>query len=87
MAASPRNAMVAVRFYTRRGCHLCDTAEAVLRAEQAHIPFRLDIFDIDADADLTDLYSLLVPVTVLPNGDELHYRVDPARLRAALATS
>jgi hypothetical protein len=79
--------MVVVRFYTRRGCHLCETAEAALRAEQARTPFTLEVFDIDLDPELVDLYNLLVPVTVLPNGDELHYRVDAAILRAALATS
>ena len=74
--------MVTVRFYTRRGCHLCEIAEAALRQEQARTPFTLAVFDVDEDPELGDLYRLLVPVTVLPNGDELHYRVDPARLRA-----
>ena len=76
--------MVTVRFYTRLGCHLCEAAESVLRAEQAAMPFALEVFDIDADDELRDLYNLLVPVTVLPNGDELHYHVDAARLRASL---
>lgn len=76
--------MVRVRFFTRRGCHLCEAAEAVLRAEQQRTPFLLEILDVDADPEWCELYSLLVPVTVLPNGDELHYRVEPARLRAAL---
>lgn len=79
--------MVVVRFYTRRGCHLCEVAEAVLRAAQASTPFSLAVFDIDANPELLDLYNLLVPVTVLPNGDEFHYRVDVERLRAGLATS
>jgi hypothetical protein len=79
--------MVTVEFYTRRGCHLCETAEQILRAEQAVTPFELCVFDIDADAGHKDLYNLLVPVTILPNGDELHYHVDPRRLRAALATA
>lgn len=76
--------MVTVEFYTRNGCHLCEAAEEILRAEQRRTPFTLAVFDIDADPELRDLYNLLVPVTVLPNGDELHYRVEPARLRAAL---
>ncbi|MFN0100747.1 MAG: glutaredoxin family protein [Bryobacteraceae bacterium] len=76
--------MVTVRFYTRRGCHLCDAAEVVLRAEQARIPFTLNVFDIDADPRLLDLYDFLVPVTVLPDGDEMHYRVDAGWLRSAL---
>ena len=79
--------MVTVRFYTRRGCHLCEIAEAVLRAEQARTPFTLIVFDIDADLELRNLYALLAPVTVLPDGDELHYRVDLSRLRTGLATS
>jgi len=79
--------MVTVRFYTRRGCHLCEAAEAVLRREQARTGFLLEVFDIDADDELRDLYSLLVPVTVLPDGAEMHYRVDVGRLRAGLATS
>jgi glutaredoxin len=76
--------MVTVRFYTRRGCHLCEAAEAVLRAEQARTPFALEVFDIDADPNLRDLYNHLVPVIVLPNGDELHYRVDIDRLRSTI---
>lgn len=79
--------MVTVCFYTRRGCHLCEAAESVLRAEQARTPFNLVVTDIDTDPDLRELYNVLVPVTVLPGGDEMHYRIDPARLRAALATS
>ena len=60
---------------------------AVLRAEQARAPFAITVLDIDADPELQELYSLLVPVTLLPDGEEMHYRVDLHRLRAALATS
>ncbi|MBI2688724.1 MAG: glutaredoxin family protein [Acidobacteria bacterium] len=79
--------MVTVRFYTRHGCHLCETAETVLRAERQQKAFHLAVFDIDADPELRDLYNVLVPVTVLPDGEEMHYRVDVERLRRALATS
>jgi glutaredoxin len=78
--------MVTVRLYTRVGCHLCEGAEAVLRAEQRRTGFVLEIIDIDGDEELRELYSLLVPVTVLPNGEEMHYRVEAGRLRAALGT-
>jgi glutaredoxin len=79
--------MVTVRFYTRLGCHLCEAAEAVLRDEQKRAEFALEILDIDSDGELRELYTLLVPVTVLPDGTEMHYRVDVGRLRAGLATS
>lgn len=64
---------------------MCEIAESALRAEQALLPFHLDLFDVDADPELLEVYSLLVPVTLLPNGDELHYRVDLERLRAGLS--
>jgi len=79
--------MVTIRFYTRQGCHLCEIAEAALREEQRRIEFHLEIHDIDADPELRELYTLLVPVTVLPGGDEMHYRIDTAKLRRTLATS
>lgn len=77
--------MVTVRLYTRRGCHLCETAERTLAAEQGRVAFRLEVLDIDGDPELAELYGALVPVTVLPDGEELHYRVDVGRLRAAVA--
>ena len=79
--------MVTVRFYTRRGCHVCEIAEAILRSERKRIAFDLAVFDIDTDPELRDLYNVLVPVTLLPDGEEMHYRVDVDRLRRALATS
>lgn len=76
--------MVTIDFYTRKGCHLCETAEAQLRQLRREKPFTLQIHDIDEDEELRELYNLLVPVTLLPDGTEMHYRVDVARLSKAL---
>ncbi|MBM3757366.1 MAG: glutaredoxin family protein [Acidobacteria bacterium] len=76
--------MVIIEFYTRKGCHLCETAEAELRTLQREKPFTLRIHDIDEDEELRDLYNVLVPATVLPDGAELHYRIDSARIKAQL---
>jgi thiol-disulfide isomerase/thioredoxin len=76
--------MVTIDFYTRKGCHLCESAEAQLIQLQREKPFTLQIHDIDEDEDLRGLYNLLVPVTVLPDGAEMHYRVDIPRLTKAL---
>lgn len=77
--------MVAIQFFTRVGCHLCESAESILRKELDSTPFQLMVFDIDQNQELRDLYNTLVPVTILPSGEEMHYRVDPARVREALA--
>lgn len=73
-----------VVFYTRQGCHLCETALGTLRQIRRESPFELEVRDVDADAEWRALYGMLVPVTALPNGDELHYRVDPDRVRKSL---
>ena len=50
-------AMATVTLYTRAGCHLCEEAERVLRAEQARSGFRLDAVDVDADPELARRYG------------------------------
>lgn len=47
-----------LRFLTRKGCHLCDDALALL----AGVP--LEILDIDLDPDLLLLYDQRVPVVM-----------------------
>lgn len=76
--------MVTVDFYTRKGCHLCENALLELEALRRQKPFALRVHDIDEDAELRELYNVLVPVTVLPDGTEMHYRVDIARVRGAI---
>lgn len=77
MAAKPLPAVVTVDFFTRRGCHLCDEALAVLQSLDAN-RVRIELHDVDTNEEWLELYGLLVPVTVFPGGEEMHYRVDPA---------
>lgn len=51
-----------VLLYRRDGCHLCDDAEANLRALALHLPFRLVLVDIAADAAVEERYLLDIPV-------------------------
>jgi glutaredoxin len=78
--------MVTIRLYTRRGCHLCEIAERKLRALREEHSFLIATHDIDADEELRELYGQLVPVIVLPGGEEMHYRVDDARVLAAITS-
>lgn len=72
-----------VTVYTRATCGLCRTAEAVV-AEVAGGRADIELVDIDADATLTERYTVRVPVVAL-DGDELfEYVVDPDGLDAAL---
>jgi len=50
--------------YSRSYCHLCEDMLAALRAFMAHagLPFSVDVVDVDADPQLTDMFDELVPV-------------------------
>jgi hypothetical protein len=74
---------------TRAYCHLCDEMRDAVRplAAAAGVPFEL--VDIDADPALAAAYGDRVPVLLAggaKGGTELcHFRLDRARLEAALA--
>ena len=74
-----------ITLYTRAGCHLCEEAERVLRAEQAATPFRLELVDIDRDPELARRYGVRVPVVAVDGEDLFEYEVPPDLLRARLS--
>jgi glutaredoxin len=70
---------------TRQGCHLCDEAIEVVAAVCAETGDFYATRDVDADPELVRLYSDQVPVIFVDGAQHDFWRVDPARLRAALA--
>jgi glutaredoxin len=73
-----------VTLYSRRGCHLCDTArEVVVRVCEDLGESWVEV-DIDSDGDLADRFGEEVPVTFVDGAQHDFWRVDEARLRAAL---
>jgi glutaredoxin len=69
-----------VRLYTRRGCHLCDEAKAVL-ARHGLSPQEIDI---DADPVLIKRYDTCVPVVEIDGRERFRGRVDEVLLRRLL---
>ena len=65
---------------TRRGCHLCDDALALLRA-LGHEP---ELADVDADDQLHELYDWRVPVVLLDDRVIGEGKIDRATLASAL---
>ena len=76
--------MTRVTVYTRVGCHLCQEAERVLRAEQASAGFSLELVDIDRDPELVRRYGVRVPVVAVDGQDLFEYEVPLDLLRARL---
>ena len=74
-----------VTLYSRDGCHLCDDARAVIEQVCAELGEEYAEVDIDGDPALADRFTEEVPVTFVDGRQHDFWRVDPARLRAALA--
>ena len=75
-----------VTLYTRAGCHLCEEARVVIEQVCADLGEEYAEVDIDTDPDLVARFTDEVPVTFVDGRQHDFWRVDPARLRAALIT-
>jgi glutaredoxin len=73
-----------VSLMTRAGCHLCDEAQAVLRRLAGELGFGYSELDVDADPVRRAEYSDRVPVILVDGREHGYWRVEEARLRAAL---
>ncbi len=73
-----------VTLYTRSGCHLCETAAAVLAAERERSWFALEVVDVDRDLELAGRYGVRVPVVAIDGVEEFEYEVPADLLRARL---
>jgi len=69
----------------RQGCHLCDQALEVVAAVCAETGDDYTTQDIETDPDLVRQYTDQVPVTFVDGAQHDFWRVDPIRLRRALA--
>lgn len=67
------------------GCHLCDEARAVVAAVTAELGESYVELSILDDAGLHETYWAQIPVVLVDDRQHDFWRVDAARLRAALA--
>jgi thiol-disulfide isomerase/thioredoxin len=70
--------------YGRTWCHLCDDMRSELEPLLTEFGAQVTIIDIDCDPLLEARYDTLVPVLVCEGIELCHYRLDVARVRAAL---
>ena len=73
-----------VVLYSKPGCHLCDDAREVVAAVCAELGESFDEVDITTSEELMRAYGEQIPVTVVDGRQHDFWRVDAARLRAAL---
>ena len=73
-----------VTLITRRGCHLCEDAEALLRRLSQELGFPYTEEDVDADPARQTEYSDRVPVILIDGREHGYWRVEEGRFRAAV---
>ena len=76
-----------VILYSRPGCHLCDDARVLIETVCAELSESYDEVSVADDPELERRYGHEVPVTFVDGKQHDYWRVDPDRLRAALAGS
>jgi hypothetical protein len=67
------------------GCHLCDDARAVIEQVAGEVGADWDERSILDDPELAAAYWEQIPVVLVDGEQHDFWRVDPQRLRAALA--
>jgi len=73
-----------VLLYGKPGCHLCDDAREVVARVCADLGTSYEEVDISGDPALMGEYGEQIPVTFVDGAQHDFWRVDEARLRAAL---
>jgi len=69
------------------GCHLCDDARTVVARVAEELGVGWTELDITRDEELAEQYWEQIPVTLVDGRRHDYWRVDEARLRAALRDS
>jgi glutaredoxin len=76
--------MTLITIYGRTGCHLCESALAVLQSMQEELDFEIQEILIDGSEELEKLYGEKIPVTQIDGVHHDFWRVDPERFRSSL---
>lgn len=74
-----------VVLYVRAGCHLCATGREVVEAVTRELGVPFTEVDIDVSPSVRSLFGELVPAVTVDGVLVDHWRIDPVRLRRALA--
>jgi len=88
--ATPVPVPVTVTLIGKPGCHLCDDVRAVVErvaGETGAEVVELDLTAADFDEALREKYWEQIPVTLVNGTQHDFWRVDPDRLRKAIAAA
>lgn len=87
MTTTPPRTPVRITLLSRPGCHLCDAVRPVIAAVASDLGVGWAEENIDDDPALLEKYAEMIPVTLVDGRQHDYWRIDEARLRAALASA
>lgn len=73
-----------ITIYSRKGCHLCDVAEATLSDLAPELDFQIEVIFVDGNENLEKLYGHEVPVIHIDGEHHDFFKVDPVRFKSSL---
>ncbi|GBE02376.1 hypothetical protein BMS3Bbin06_01402 [bacterium BMS3Bbin06] len=75
-----------IRFYTKKGCHLCDKTERYLLYLIRNSSVEVYKTDIESDSEALDRYHDMIPVIEFPDGKILWGRITGEEIERALSS-
>ena len=75
-----------VDLYAAEGCHLCESARAVIDSVRDEFPFELRVIDITGDPELEERFRERIPVVLVDGEEAFTYFVHPDGLRRRLTS-
>lgn len=84
-APRPRDPDARIQYLTRPGCHLCEEALPIVRAEADRAGAVVEVRDIDEDERLRSNWNDHVPVIIVDGEVLATYHVTAEQMRRALA--
>ena len=84
MPPTPIQGEPRITLLSKPGCHLCDEARVVIERVAADLGVGWAERSIEDDPSLKERYWEQIPVTFVDGRQHDYWRVDEARLRAAL---
>jgi glutaredoxin len=73
-----------ITIYTKKDCHLCEEAKAILSRFAHEYPLSVDEIDIESDSATFEKYRYEIPVVLLNDRKIFKYRIDEKKFHRIL---
>lgn len=82
-----KKATVKVEIYSKKDCHLCEVAKAVLLKAKQKYPIQITEIDISLDYELFEKYKEQIPVVFINGRKAFKFKIDEKELLKKIIAS